>query len=624
MPHCGLCKRVAPCAVSARARSVCQRRHQIAITGAPLLIAKAQHTRGVFGHLVESGIVGLCQIDDLFVMAEIVVGEFRVPVEPERPHKKCVELPAQKVGHVERGEIIIGDFLEGGVALVEGKTMRAGYPLHTVLFANLVEHAASAAIGVADKDVAIAFILGLRDRGIHRRRDSVGIEMEIGRQAAQLHMLEPVALAHSQHLARNHAAGDDQQSVLTGDVGRGSCIFRLLRFHLSALRQGCHFINRDNSPKGRCRFVWSRSVIPSQHPELTVILPTFNEAGNIPVIVERIVAALGKTPCEIIVVDDDSADGTADVTRNLGEDYPNLRCIRRVGRRGLSGACVEGMMAASAPVVAVMDADLQHDETILPEMLNEIRTGADIVVATRYSGDGSTGGGLSSTREWGSKLATNLANRVTGELSSDPMSGFFMLRRDVADQVAGKVTHQGFKILFDILSRVEPGTEIREVPFTFRERHSGESKLDALVTVQFLGLLVSRLTGGLVPGQFLLFALVGFTGLFVHMAALFALTGILGVGFTYAQVGATLIAMTSNFVINNNLTFAHRKLKGTRWLLGLLSFYAVCSLGAIANVSVASHIYSWQTSIGLAGLAGALMSSVFNYSVTKLVTWRDV
>ncbi len=335
-------------------------------------------------------------------------------------------------------------------------------------------------------------------------------------------------------------------------------------------------------------------------------------------------AALGKTPCEIIVVDDDSADGTAEVTRELGAEKPFLRCIRRVGRRGLSGACVEGMMAASAPVVAIMDADLQHDETILPKMLDEIRTGADLVVASRYVGEGSADEGLSPTRAWGSRLATTLANRVTGELSSDPMSGFFMLKRELADKVAGQVAQQGFKILFDILSRVSPQTVIREVPFTFRERHSGESKLDALVTVQFLGLLVSRLTGGLVPGQFLLFGMVGVTGIFVHMAALYSLTGLAKLEFAYAQAGATLIAMTSNFVINNNLTFAHRKLKGRRWLFGLLSFYAVCSLGAIANVSVASHIYSWQTSVGLAGLAGALMSSVFNYSVTKLVTWRDV
>jgi dolichol-phosphate mannosyltransferase len=367
-----------------------------------------------------------------------------------------------------------------------------------------------------------------------------------------------------------------------------------------------------------------RPVISTAHPDITVVLPTFNEAGNIPVIVERIVAALGATPCEIIVVDDNSADGTAQIARKLGEERPYLRCIRRVGRRGLSGACVEGMMAASAPVVAIMDADLQHDETVLPKMLDEIRSGADLVVATRYNGEGSAEEGFSRTRAWGSRLATTLANRITGEMVSDPMSGFFMLRRDLADRIAGQVAQQGFKILFDILSRVGPQTVIREVPFTFRERHSGDSKLDALVTVQFLGLLVSRFTGGLVPGQFLLFGMVGVTGIFVHMAALYGLTGLAGLQFAWAQAGATLIAMTSNFIINNNLTYAHRKLRGSRWIVGLLSFYAVCSLGAIANVSVASHIYSWQTSVGVAGLAGALMSAVFNYSVTKLVTWRDV
>ena len=279
---------------------------------------------------------------------------------------------------------------------------------------------------------------------------------------------------------------------------------------------------------------------------------------------------------------------------------------------------------AAGPEVAVMDADGQHDEAVLPGMLAEIHSGADLVVATRYSGQGSAGEGFSSTRAWGSRLATSLANRVTGTLASDPMSGFFMLRRELADRVAGQVAQQGFKILFDILSRIDARTVVREVPFTFRERHSGDSKLDAQVTVQFLGLLVSRISGGLVPVQFLLFGLVGVTGIFVHMAALYALFGFGGWPFAYAQAGATLVAMTSNFVINNNFTFAHRKLRGWRWLTGILSFYAVCSLGAVANVSVASHIYGWDASIGVAGLAGALMSAVFNYSVTKLVTWRDV
>ncbi len=362
-------------------------------------------------------------------------------------------------------------------------------------------------------------------------------------------------------------------------------------------------------------------------PDLTIVLPTFNEAANIPVIVQRIAAALPDTRHEIIVVDDDSPDRTWEVALKLSRDHPHLRAIRRLGRRGLSGACVEGMMAASAPVIVIMDADLQHDETILPNMMAEIAAGADLVIGTRYAGGGSAGDGFSRTRARGSEWATALANRITGDMTSDPMSGFFMLTRATADRVAAELSGEGFKILFDILSRIGPQLTIREAPFTFRERLHGDSKLGLLVTLQFLGLLVSRRTGGYLPVRFLLFALVGFTGIFVHMAALFVFSGPLGLSFAVAQTGATLTAMTTNFAINNELTFAHRKLRGARWLFGLVTFMAVCSLGAIANVSVATQIHSFLAgngwSVGVAGLAGALMSSVFNYSVTKLVTWKD-
>ena len=361
-----------------------------------------------------------------------------------------------------------------------------------------------------------------------------------------------------------------------------------------------------------------------QSPKLTIVLPTFNEAANVPLMVERIDGALPGVPHEIIVVDDDSPDGTAVVARRIAAEKPHVRCIRRVGRRGLSGACVEGMMAASAPVVAVMDADGQHDETILPVMLRKIEAGADVAIGSRYSGGGSSGEGFSRTRAKGSEFATSLSQYLLPQNVSDPMSGFFMLRRALADRVAGSISREGFKILFDILSRLGPDARVEEVPFTFRKREHGESKLGFVVTMQFLGLLVSRLTGGLLPVQFLLFALVGFSGIFVHLAALYGLAELLAVPFVWAQLGATLIAMTTNFMLNNALTFAHKRLKGRRVVYGLVSFYLVCSLGAVANISVAVWIYQFDEATMLAGLAGALMSSVFNYAVTKLVTWRDV
>ncbi|MEL6920216.1 MAG: glycosyltransferase, partial [Pseudomonadota bacterium] len=324
------------------------------------------------------------------------------------------------------------------------------------------------------------------------------------------------------------------------------------------------------------------------------------------------------------MVDDDSPDGTAQVTRDLVAKYPHVRCIRRVNRRGLSGACVEGMMAANAPVTVVMDADMQHDETRLPVMLEKIKHGADLVIGSRYvDGGDHTTGFTASTRAKGSELATALANRITGKYTTDPMSGFFMMQRDVADRIAGEVSKDGFKILFDIVSRYGEQLKIAEVPFQFRERIEGESKLGFLVTIQFLGLLVSRYTGGFIPVRFLLFAIVGTSGLLVHMLALYGLINVAGVGFAAAQIGATYLAMTTNFAINNEVTFAHRKLTGKHFVWGLLTFYAVCSIGALANLSISTTVLSWSESAGFAGLAGALMSAVFNYAVTKLVTWRD-
>ncbi|MCR9121853.1 MAG: glycosyltransferase family 2 protein [Phyllobacteriaceae bacterium] len=363
---------------------------------------------------------------------------------------------------------------------------------------------------------------------------------------------------------------------------------------------------------------------PLAAPELTIVLPSYNEAENIPVIVGKIGDAMGAIAHEIIVVDDDSPDGTAAVTRSVAISHPHVRCIRRVGRRGLSGACLEGMMAANAPVVAVMDADMQHDETRLPVMLAEIADGADLVIGSRYVDGTRAGGGFhKKSRAKGSELATSLANMITGNHTTDPMSGFFMMRRDVADTVAGTVSREGFKILFDIVSRFGAELDIREVPFEFRERVAGESKLGFLVTVQFLGLLVSRFTAGLVPAQFLLFALVGTSGLVVHMIVLFMAASLAEMGFVAAQITATYIAMTTNFIFNNQVTFGHRKLVGMRFWTGLLTFYAVCSIGAIGNIAFSERVFEFGAPIWLAGLSGAVMSALFNFAVTKLVTWRD-
>lgn len=364
-------------------------------------------------------------------------------------------------------------------------------------------------------------------------------------------------------------------------------------------------------------------------PQLAVIVPSYNERENVALLYEKVTAALGATPFEFIVVDDNSPDGTSEVVREMARRNQNVRGIHRLGRRGLSSAVVEGILASAAPYFAVIDADLQHDETILPQMLEKAIAGDHIVVGTRYSATGSVGEGLSKTREAGSRFATKLSSLVTGKSLSDPMSGFFLMRRSVFDEVAPSLSDDGFKILLDIIvsagrSRARQGKELRigEVPYTFRPRHAGESKMSSIVVLQFLGLIVSKLSGGLLPTTFLLFALVGGFGVVVHMATLGFTHEVLGFNFVWSQVAATLLAMTFNFMLNNELTYANKKLRGWRYVTGMLTFYAVCSIGALANVSVASWIYAYDGQFYVAGLLGVLMSVVFNYSVTKVFTWR--
>ncbi len=364
-------------------------------------------------------------------------------------------------------------------------------------------------------------------------------------------------------------------------------------------------------------------------PQLAVIAPTYNERDNVVSLFDLVTKALGEIPFEFIVVDDNSPDGTAAVVKELARRHANVRCIHRIGRRGLSSAVIEGISASAAPYFAVIDADHQHDERILPQMLDKALAGDHIVVGTRYNSAGGLGEGLSKTREAGSRLATQLSGLVTGKALSDPMSGFFLMRRDVFDEIAPSLSNEGFKILLDIIvsagrARARRGKELRigEVPYTFRPRHAGESKMSSLVVVQFLGLILSKLTGGLLPASFLLFGLVGGFGVFVHMGTLFVTATWFSFNFFWAQLAATLVAMTFNFVVNNELTYANKKLRGWRYLTGLLTFYAVCSIGAVANVSVANWIYVLDRSFWIAGLAGVLMSVVFNYSVTKVFTWR--
>jgi dolichol-phosphate mannosyltransferase len=365
------------------------------------------------------------------------------------------------------------------------------------------------------------------------------------------------------------------------------------------------------------------SAVVRPAPELTIVVPTFNERANIPLLVERLSYLLTSCDWEVIFVDDNSPDGTAGSARTIGEQDSRVRCIRRIGRRGLAGACLEGMLASQARYVAVMDADLQHDEGLLVPMLEALRTGrADVAVASRYLYGGSAAG-LSKQRSRVSRGSNAVVRLLLGIELSDPMSGHFMIRREAFEAIAPALSSQGFKILLDILATARGSLRTIELPSTFRERQHGESKLDSKIALDFAALVTAKLTHDAVSARFLLFCLVGFTGLGIHLSILSALLTLSDLSFGVAQAFATVGAIAWNFVLNNLFTYRDQRLTGWHFLTGLIRFQVICAIGAISNVGIATWIYDYHEVWWIAGLGGALIGTVWNFVVSAALVWRQ-
>lgn len=357
-------------------------------------------------------------------------------------------------------------------------------------------------------------------------------------------------------------------------------------------------------------------------PELTIVVPTFNERANVPILVERLARLLTSCDWEVIFVDDNSSDGTATVARAIGETDSRIRCIRRIGRRGLAGACLEGMLACQARYVAVMDADLQHDEELLVPMLDALRAGrADVAVASRYLNGGSTAG-LSKQRSRVSRGSNAIVRLLLGIDLTDPMSGHFMIRREAFEAIAPSLSSQGFKILLDILATAHGRLRTIELPSAFRERQHGESKLDSKIALDFAALVTAKVTNDAVSARFLLFCLVGLTGIAVHLSILSALLAA-ALSFGASQALATVGAIAWNFVLNNLFTYRDQRLTGWHFVTGLLRFQVICAIGAISNVGIATWIYDYDEVWWIAGLGGALIGTVWNFVVSAALVWRQ-
>ncbi len=356
--------------------------------------------------------------------------------------------------------------------------------------------------------------------------------------------------------------------------------------------------------------------------ELSIIVPTYNEHPNVIPMVESLENALGQHKWEVIFVDDDSPDDTAGQIREIAKRDPRVRCVQRVGRRGLSSAVIEGILASSAPFCAVIDGDLQHDEKLLATMLETIKKeNLDLVSGSRYV----EGGGLGdwqASRAKISRLATRLSRAVLQADLTDPMSGFFMIRRSAFEKRMHQLSGIGFKILLDIFASSKEPLRYRELPYEFQSRQAGESKLDSQAAWEYFMLLIDKLIGHIIPVRFVAFTLVGGVGVIVHMFTVWIMLSYINIEFTIAQTTATLIAMTSNYAMNNILTYRDMRLRGWAWLKGWLSFTLACSVGALGNIGIATYIFAQDTTWVLASLSGIIVGAVWNYAVTSVYTWK--
>jgi dolichol-phosphate mannosyltransferase len=355
-------------------------------------------------------------------------------------------------------------------------------------------------------------------------------------------------------------------------------------------------------------------------PELTVVVPAFRERENILPLLAALGKALDGLDWETIVVVDDAFDGSEDLVRERAQQDPRVRCLQRIGRRGLASACIEGMLASSSPYIAVIDADLQHDETLMPGLLEAARAEqADLVVASRYM-EGASTGELAADRVRISRLASSLS-RVLAKGLSDPMSGFFIVRRTFLERVVRRLYGRGFKILLDLIAAARGEVRIVERPYRMRSRQHGESKLGARVITEFFMLITYHLTKRLLPTRFFLFAAINVTGIGVHLAVLYTVFNAGGGNFLLAQGLATWAAMTSNFFLNNSFTYADQALRGKRVWRGLVSFYAACGIGAFINLALAEWVYLQSFPYWAAGIGGALVAAMWNFFTTASFTW---
>jgi dolichol-phosphate mannosyltransferase len=352
-------------------------------------------------------------------------------------------------------------------------------------------------------------------------------------------------------------------------------------------------------------------------PRLSLVICTLNEGEAIGPLLDEIRGALGDVSFEIIVVDDDSSDGTAEVVGAAAKADPRIKLIVRKGVRGLASAAVRGWDAATGQVLALMDGDGQHDPAVIPRLLAAVEGGADLAVGSRYMSQDASG--LTGRRHWISRAATRMAGLVLRARLHDPMSGLFAMRRDWYEAARPRLSTVGFKILLDLVASSPGRPKLAESPTALRPRRGGESKLDLRVMLDLASLMIEKRTGKLIPSRFVEFSLVGLTGVGVNVLVAQLLGEFMGAQAAFAI--ATFVAMTSNYWLNTLLTYRDQRLRGWRRWRGLLLFYVACSGGALVSQGVFAGLQALGVNRLLGNIVAALSGGVWNYVATRWTIW---
>ena len=369
-----------------------------------------------------------------------------------------------------------------------------------------------------------------------------------------------------------------------------------------------------------------RTLETTSHAGLSIVLPTFNECDSIASVIRSLLTLSEQGPLEILVVDDDSSDGTTETVRAMALQDPRIRIIHRLGRSGLASAIKEGLIDAIHPRAIVMDSDGQHEPASVLDALRMLeQQQLDLVAGSRFL-DQSEIRGLSDRRTDGSSLANALARRslpASYHHLTDYMSGFMALNLNRCLPLVRQVDVNGFKFLFELLAISRGQLKVGEIPLIFQPRRHGSSKLDSAILWDFLVSLLHTASLRLLPRRAISFGLVGASGVLVQLITTALLMNLPGLSFQQALPIAVITAASSNYLINNALTFRDRRQKGARLLRGLLKFLLVASLPALANVGLATSFYTLVNEHAIwAQLAGILVVYVWNYAASSRFVWN--